>query len=725
MPLAHDRPIQSQADDLLGRWPFARHVADHLAELEGGASVVVGLYGKWGEGKTSVLNMVRNALREHRGVVTVNFNPWLYEGHVQLLLAFFETIAAALQRNLRKGKQVAAALRKASRALGSLSVGVGPLGVAPGKALESLAEQLDSVELAKMRKSVEKILAEQHKRVVVLIDDIDRLDVDEVAMVFKLVKLAADFDHTAYVLAMDDIAVAEALKKRYVSEELAGASFVEKIVQVPLRLPRVAPALLLRLVLQDLQQLLEDHDVEMSDAEVSRFSVTFQRHIAPQLATPRSSKRFMNGVRFSTRALRGEVNFVDLILLEGMRSILPELYEAVRNNRDAALGHGIGGFGARDDFAKQMIRTRFDPVLSQLLDDEKTSAIELLGELFPKTKSVYANNMFGDESYRQWRSQRRACADEYFDRYFAYAVPPGDLSTSDLDEFLKVVASGSEQDAVEALRRLVSFAEDARVVGTLREREAHLPSELAERLLAVLAQVGGELRDVEGVFGLASGAFQQGAMLSAVLIGRLEQPSRLDAAVEFAQSAADLGFAAEFFRWIRVGSSDEAEPRILTDEEVDDVGRTLAQRISRDAEAQALFESFRNRAPYLLWIWSHWGSRDDAISNVNTWLDEDSERALEIARAFSSRAWNLETGAQLPLSLTRDALDAMRSHEIDVEAMESLLRQRYGDVEADRNYDLEPSEDEDERLARQFLQQLSRRDAEETDPQRPPEVTED
>ena len=59
------------------------------------------------------------------------------------------------------------------------------------------------------------MLGESGKRILIMIDDIDRLDDTEIATVFKLVKLAADFTHTAYVLAFDYDVVATALSKRY------------------------------------------------------------------------------------------------------------------------------------------------------------------------------------------------------------------------------------------------------------------------------------------------------------------------------------------------------------------------------------------------------------------------------------------------------------------------------------------------------------------------------
>ena len=71
------------------------------------------------------------------------------------------------------------------------------------------------VALDDCRDRIAKILADLDHRVIVLIDDIDRLERREIQAVFKLVKLSAGFSNISYVLAFDDNVVADSLAERY------------------------------------------------------------------------------------------------------------------------------------------------------------------------------------------------------------------------------------------------------------------------------------------------------------------------------------------------------------------------------------------------------------------------------------------------------------------------------------------------------------------------------
>ncbi|MGZ4659393.1 MAG: KAP family P-loop NTPase fold protein [Blastococcus sp.] len=205
----------------------------------------------------------------------------------EMLRGFFATLADTLDEQLPTTKE------KVGRVLRIYGALLKPVPVA-GSALEGVAGALGAAwsenNLAKERQRVEALLAEHATRVVILIDDLDRLDKAEIQGMFRLVKVAADFAHTAYVLAFDHAVVASALAERYAAGSDYGAGFMDKIIQLPLHLPPIPPELLRRLSLEAVDVALNQAEVELTEADVSAFVSAFDRTVAPRLATPRAAK---------------------------------------------------------------------------------------------------------------------------------------------------------------------------------------------------------------------------------------------------------------------------------------------------------------------------------------------------------------------------------------------------------------------------------------------------
>ena len=97
---AADAPVKNQAEDRFRRWPFAQRIAETVAARRDPSSIVVAIYGTWGEGKTSILNFIECELLSQESVVCVRFNPWRFKDETTLLLSYFGTLADALGRTL-------------------------------------------------------------------------------------------------------------------------------------------------------------------------------------------------------------------------------------------------------------------------------------------------------------------------------------------------------------------------------------------------------------------------------------------------------------------------------------------------------------------------------------------------------------------------------------------------------------------------------------------------
>ena len=178
----------------------------------------------------------------------------------------------------------------------------------------------DSVGLEELRGRVVHHLKRSDKRIVVLVDDIDRLDKQETHILFRIVKACADFPNFCYVLAFDDAAVARAVGERYGAGDLtSGHAFLEKIIQVPLKLPARPRKICAGCVSEQVDQVREMTAMKLTADQAREFVMSFDRGVEIRLTTPRAVKRFTNGLRFAVPPLLGETHPVDLLLVEALR----------------------------------------------------------------------------------------------------------------------------------------------------------------------------------------------------------------------------------------------------------------------------------------------------------------------------------------------------------------------------------------------------------------------
>ncbi len=219
-----DDPIARAEDDLLGREGLAKVLAAAIAALDARQGAVVAITGAWGSGKTSLMNLTAARLGDDPGVLgIVEFNPWLFSGAEQLTENLLTELATQLrEQESRKAKTRRVATAATSKLL-TYSHGisvlravptVGPIMQAADKGLQEVNTVLKGDQsLQRRRNDAIKALARLNRRVVVLVDDIDRLTRAETRDLFRTVRLSASFPNVVYGLCLDHTVVAGALNE--------------------------------------------------------------------------------------------------------------------------------------------------------------------------------------------------------------------------------------------------------------------------------------------------------------------------------------------------------------------------------------------------------------------------------------------------------------------------------------------------------------------------------
>lgn len=221
-----DAPIRSLSEDQLGRRPFAQALAAEVLAAPAARGYVMGLTGPRGSGKTSILNMTVDAIGGQ--AMVVQFNPWTFSGTEALVSSFFAEIGKQLRQKEAKFKAIAGKLATYGQLLSPLAAVVGAANAVQGGA-KVLEELLAAPSVFEQHQELRSMLEDLDKRLIVVVDDVDRLRPQEVLDIVRLVRLVGDFPNTLYLLAFDRHRVEECLGEGNVER---GRAYLEKIVQV-------------------------------------------------------------------------------------------------------------------------------------------------------------------------------------------------------------------------------------------------------------------------------------------------------------------------------------------------------------------------------------------------------------------------------------------------------------------------------------------------------------
>jgi predicted KAP-like P-loop ATPase len=481
-----DRPIESKSEDRLGRADFAEHVARFVVSSPPEEGYVVALNGAWGSGKTSTLNMILESIGDAKPWVIVRFNPWMVTRPEELIGRFFQQVVAAIStrdelRRAKAGERLAQYAEAVGAAkdvpvLGRAAHAAGLLG-GIGAWWANRRSPLRGQSADEKRRGVESALRAHDVRLLVVIDDLDRLGADEIRDIIRLIRLIADFPRTVYLLAFDPQHVIAALAQD-------GQTYLEKIVQVPLDLPPVRR--------EDLDQLLfaaldaSIAGVETGPFEQGRWTDTYHRVVQPLIRNLRDISRYANGLRPAVAILAEEVSLVDLFALEAVRVRLPSVFALLYREREL-LTFTRTGFYANDIPAPRMesMRTRLASVLDAAGSDRDAVA-DLLRLVFPATEGVMSNVHHGDHSAREWRRDRRVAHPEILKIYFEQAVAAGHVRPSDVARLFEDLSKPRQFG--ERLAAM-SPSELEAALGLLEDYEPDFPAVDPEVVAALMRQL--------------------------------------------------------------------------------------------------------------------------------------------------------------------------------------------------------------------------------------------
>ncbi len=539
-PVAIDAPIESATQDLLRRSPLVARVAEILESSEFPAGRVLAIRGDWGSGKSSFKNLVSERLSTSaEPPPMLDFNPWHWRDADAISRALYAEIAERLGR----GWSPAAARRAARlRRYGALLTGAGAttgsakdgetlatilgsgavlalaaslgfdlpsatavaaglaalaitLSVA-GKVITALGRDRGAEPLNEVRREVEESLRELKRPLVIFIDDIDRLEPNEIRELLKQVKANGGLPNIVFVLLFQPSIVEAALDD---ISEGNGRSFLEKIVQTSFDLPATPASTVHQILTTELSAIVGSLATSENGFEPVRWGNVLVGSIQRRIRNLRDVRRYLSSFASHLPLQKGstlEVNIIDLIAVEALRVFEPAFYARMFAERDLLLQTNRFRQDGRD--AEQ--RAKADDLLETVAPERRDWGRETIKVLFPTIEGVWGGTSYGDGFYQRWCDAKRICTSRYFSRYFELQTSEGEISESEFAALISVAGDARGlDDAVAAIRErelLPSLA------ARLDESVHRLPAAAAGTLLPVMFSIAQEL-----VAGRRSGGF--------------------------------------------------------------------------------------------------------------------------------------------------------------------------------------------------------------------------
>ena len=479
-----DRAIEDADSDALDRGPFVASLVKTLVHSELGpgekmsrraTGFVVGLTGEWGLGKSSVLNLLSHELKQMEGVVVATLNPWLFKGRDELVEAYFnalrEALGSSVGEKLFKLREQLDRYKASIEFVGATTAGLVDVLVGTGAAttfynrwLLKLLRAINkpkALSASQERKRLEEKLADARIAVVILIDELDRVEDDEVRAVAQLVKAVGDIKGISYLVAYDPERVAQALGKGATAEEKqrTGENYLEKIIQFPIPL---------RPLFEDDAQDLLKHALRNNGVLVPSATQPYQQEIFDQLLrdirTSREIKRLIGAFSVLEEIVRGEICPFDVLAYSWLVAKAPSIRARISANVHQVVDD--------PDVSEMLTRHRQqqsaisgDQTLIEIFGNSAQSHMKILRLLFPRFAE-------GSQRYIEQIDGQRLAKRRNLTRLLYLGNPPGQFSRADIEKLWGLTSV----EALEVeLKNLLNESKLGRLLDRIGDFSASLP----------------------------------------------------------------------------------------------------------------------------------------------------------------------------------------------------------------------------------------------------------
>lgn len=340
-----DKPVEKIENDTFGIGMYVDGLCSFIVNCD--SPMTISIQGDWGSGKTSMMNMIKEKISDK--VHPIWFNTWQFsqfQMQNELTVSMLCALLSELDYSPEKVKKIVGFLSGAAKTAAGILTEMVAGGIAADKVVGAFeggnidfAEEIKNLKTKFQEAVNDKLKKTQKDRVVIFVDDLDRLQPAKAVELLEVLKVFLDCENCVYILAVDYEVVTQGIKQKFgdMVGEQKGKSFFDKIIQLPFKMP-VAQYDICMYVTDQLSKM----NVKADNTDVKDYVDLISLSIG---CNPRSMKRLFNTyllldiILQSTFSRKNRDNLRKLLFATiCMQMEFDQLYEYIVVNRNTLDG---------------------------------------------------------------------------------------------------------------------------------------------------------------------------------------------------------------------------------------------------------------------------------------------------------------------------------------------------------------------------------------------------
>lgn len=391
-----DTPLGDASPDLLNRENLAKYISIEIDNTESpNSSFAIGISSEWGFGKTSFFDLLERNMDNESNII-IKINPWINHDSKNIIKDFFNALSSKLSEY---NSNISPVIKKYADIL----VGVGNNDF--NKALNPLLKYYSQKETVLSEfEEIDSAIKSINKKLIIFIDDLDRLYKEEIIQVVKLIRNSANFGNTIFIVAYDRNYIINAIKE---INSYNPEFFLEKIFQLEIRLPNFEDQIIQKRIFELLSTRVSEEDKKELLNILLKKKNSFDTNVfnSGALNTLRDATRFSNSFLLAYSYLKGEIVLADLLNIEALRLKYPGVYKLIFFQSEEYLDTASNSYqktfyslrtekiknqdGSENEktIIKEYLDNNYDKIGVPKSDIDK--AIGLLYSLFPNPDNIF------------------------------------------------------------------------------------------------------------------------------------------------------------------------------------------------------------------------------------------------------------------------------------------------------------------------------------------------